>query len=344
MPAPDWPQRGSKHLKRHNNIVFAAALACASAAAPGTARALTCATNWVQAPRDGERDVPTNTRIWAHGRFGGASPARLIGPAGGVAVDELFMPVAIGPGQGTNYPVLVPRAELEPNTRYAIEITYPRDEPDADVTERVWFTTGDGPTTAAPAPPSIVSIEPGASDTSWLGGSQRWLRLGFEPHAGLLIADTAGALGSVSSADDLFARGGSFEAVEVSATAPVIRWFSADDVVAVGEGDCLIWPEDGVERQSARFGVLDLAGNFSGWTTAELELPSDEEASVLISAQQAAERARISREGGMFDNHRCSVAPGSGAPASAGRHVAGWTLALGAALLRARRRRPPRRH
>jgi hypothetical protein len=343
-------------LKTTRKIVLAAVLTCASAAAPGTARALSCATNWVQAPRDGERDVPTNTRIWAHGRFGGASPARLIGPAGEVAVDEHFMPVAIGPGQGTNYPVLVPRAELEPDTRYAIEITYDRDEPDADVTERVWFTTGSGPTTAAPAAPALVSIEPGATDSSWGGGSQRWLSLGFAPHAGLLIADTAGALGSVSSADDLFVAGGSFEAVEVSATAPVIRWFSADEVVAVGQGDCLIWPENGIEQQSARFGVLDLAGNFSGWTAAELELPSSEEARAIITAQEAAEqadedevareRARIESDRDMFDNHQCSVGPGSGASASpgAGRHVAGWTLALGAALLRARRRRPSRRH
>jgi hypothetical protein len=95
------------------------------------------------------------------------------------------MPVAIYPGQGTNYPVLVPRAELEPNTRYAIEITYDYEEPNTDVTERVRFTTGNGPATVAPPVPALVSIEEGAG-TGWLGGNQRWINLDFGPHGGVL--------------------------------------------------------------------------------------------------------------------------------------------------------------
>jgi hypothetical protein len=337
----------------HKTLV-AGAVGCAIAVAPGTSHALSCATNWAQVPRDRERDVPTNTLIWAHGRIGGASAARLIGPGGEVAVEERFIPVAISPGRGTHYPVLVPQTELEPNTRYAIEITYDHEEPSADVTERVRFTTGSGPATTAPPVPGLVSIEQGAG-SGWLGGNQRWLSLGFDLlGGGILVADTAAALGSVASVDDLFAAGASFTGVDVTPTTRVVRWLSVEDTVAVGEGDCLIWPEDGADRQSARFGVLDLAGNFSGWTTAELELPSPVEVQAIMAAKRAEEEAhaaevaelieRQDRErGGMFENHHCSFAPAGGRAAG---HLSGLTAALGAiggaALLR-RRAVSPRR-
>jgi hypothetical protein len=338
-------------VKTTHKILAAGALGCASAVLPGTSHALSCATNWVQVPKDGERDVPTNTRIWAHGRFGGASAARLIGPSGEVAVDERFMPVAIIPGEGTNFPVLVPRAELEPNTRYAIEITYDREAPDADVTERVRFTTGNGPATTAPPVPALVSIGQRAG-VGWTG-NQRWLSLGFEPHGGILVADTAAALGTVTSADDLFVEEGSFDSVELGPTTRAVRWLSTSDSVDVGKGDCLIWPEDGADRQSARFGVLDLAGNFSGWASSELELPSPEEARALIAAAEAQEEAmadevarlreRKARGGGLFENHNtgCSLAPRRGRAAG---HFAGLTAILGAVLLARRAlsaRRPP---
>jgi hypothetical protein len=338
-------------MNTHKTLA-AGALGCAMAVAPGTSHALSCATNWAQVPRDGDRDVPTNTLIWSHGRFGGASAARLIGPSGEVGVDERFMPVAIYPGEGTNYPVLVPRAELEPNTRYAIEITYDYDEPTPDVTERVGFTTGSGPATVAPPVPSLVSIEEDAG-TGWLGGNQRWLNLDFAPHGGILVADTAAALGSVASVNDLFVEGGSFDSVTLEPTTRAIRWFSSDDDVAVGIGDCLVWPE-GAERQSARFGVLDLAGNFSGWMTTELELPSPAEAQQIMAAKLADDEAHAdevaelrevkdSESSGMFENHNCSLAHPSGRAAG---HVAWLTAALGGicglALLRRRAVSPPR--
>lgn len=342
-------------MKITHKMLAASALGCAVSAAPGTAHALSCATNWAQVPRDGERDVPTNTLIWAHGRFGGTSPARLIGPSGEVTVDERFMPVAITPGRATNYPVLVPRAELEPNTRYAIQTSYDNEEPLSDTTERVWFTTGSGPATTAPLLPALVSIEKGAG-MGW-GGNQRWLSLGFEPHGGILVADTAAALGSVDSAYDLFVESGSFASVDLTPTTRVVRWLSADDTVGVGEGDCLVWPEDGADHQSARFGVLDLAGNFSGWMTTELDLPSPVEVQEIMAEKQAEEEAhaaevaelieRQDRErGGMFENHNCSFSP-SPRGRTAG-HLAWLAAALGAiggaALLRRRSlspRRPP---
>jgi hypothetical protein len=338
-------------VKMTHKILAASVLAGAVSAAPGTAHALSCATNWTQVPRDGDRDVPTNTLIWAHGRFGGASAARLIGPSGEVATDERFVPVAILPGEGTNFPVLVPRAELEPDTRYAIEISYDYEPPNADVTEQVHFTTGSGPATTAPALPALVSTEEGAG-TGWLGGTERWLSLDFERHGGILVADTANALGSVASANDLFVEGASFASVELTPTTRVVRWLAADTTVYVGKGDCLIWPEDGADQQSARFGVLDLAGNFSGWMTTELELPSPVEARDILVAEQAEDDAhaaevaelgaRKDRESGMFANHHCSFSP-SPRGRTAG-HLA-WLAAAaigGAALLRRRALSPPR--
>jgi hypothetical protein len=344
MP-PDPGTRGYKHLKPFHEILVVSALGCASAVVPGTAHALTCATNWLQVPADGERDVPTNTRIWAYGRFGGASPARLVGPRGEVAVDERFMPVAIAPGQGTNYPVLVPRAELEPNTRYAIEITYDYEEPNEDVTERTWFTTGIGPATAAPPLPELLSIEGGAGDG--FSGFGRWLSLGFALQGGILIADTADALGAVSSASDLFEGGASFDSLEITATTRAIRWLSTRDELSVGQGDCLIWPESAGDQQTARFGVLDRAGNLSGWMTTDLELPSPDEARAILAAEQDAEEARadeiarlrerkLHENDGLFANHNCSFAPAGKCDAG---QLAGLTASIGALLLVLRRRR-----
>ncbi|HTV19575.1 MAG TPA: hypothetical protein VMG12_12905 [Polyangiaceae bacterium] len=326
-------------------ILVAGALGCAICALPGTARALSCADNLVQVPVNGERDVPTNTLIWAHGRFGGASAARLIGPEGEVAVDERFMPVAIAPGAGTNFPVLVPRAELAPNTRYAIEIVYDHEPPSEDVTEQTWFTTGTGPATSAPPLPELVSIEPGAADG--FSGRMRWLELGFGLQSRLLIADTASALGSVSSAEDLFVADGAFESVELTPTTRAVRWMSASDVLAVGRGDCLIWPEVDEDQQTARFGALDLAGNFSGWITADLELPSSAEADEIIAAYDAEQQAqaeeaahRPARESGWFENHNtgCSI----GASGGAAPPLAAWTAAIATLLIGARRRRAHR--
>lgn len=343
-------------MKITRKASLAVVFACATGAVPGTARALTCAGNFVEVPVDGEQDVPTNTLIWTHGRFGGADAARLIGPDGEVPVDERFMPVAIAPGEGTNFPVLVPRAELQPSTRYAIEVVY--DNPESEpVTERRWFTTGTGPAAEAPPPPELVSIEPGAGN-GWLGTS-RWLSLGFEAQGRLLIADTAAGLGDVSSARDLFVEEGAFESVELTPSTRVVRWLSAaGEVLPVGRGDCLIWPEDGSDRQSARFGALDHAGNFSGWISAELELPSSEEASALIAAQEEEARAqaeevaelrqRPPRDSGLFANHNtgCSLAMKGGAAnggATSSLAAAGSIVGLVALLGISRRRGRGRR-
>lgn len=320
-------------------------VACAIWLVPRTADALSCASNSFQGPVDGAVGVPTNTLLWSYGRFGGASRARLIGPAGEVQTEERYMPVAIdGYGQGTNFPVLVPSVELEPNTQYAIESARAGD----GSIERSRFTTGAGPSDVAPPLPVLVSKEAGAG-RSWLGGANRWNTLEFA-HTGILIGDIGGALGDVTSADDmLLAEDAGFVAIEVDANTPIVRWLTTSTTLSVGVGDCLIWPEGAEDRQDARFGVLDLAGNFSGWAPEELVLPSAQEAQGIVDAELAREdelaaadlesrtQGDLRRREGLSPL-RCAVErPGS----SAGGRSAMTCLALGAALAalgRSRRR------
>jgi hypothetical protein len=318
---------------------------CAMVVAPGTAQALSCRTNWLQEPRDGATGVPTNTLIWAHGRFGQSNAARLIGPSGPVPVQERFIPVAIASGRATNYPILIPAEPLRPNTRYRIEVTHRRDPPDEDITESTSFRTGDGPKLDAPPLPSLVS-KVAEAGPGWSVELNRWLTLEL-PHDGILIADNAGALGDVGSVSELLQpTPASFVSFDLSPSSRVVRWLSTDPELHVGLSDCLVWPEDNVERQEARFGVLDLAGNFSGWSeVTELVLPSDAEARVLADEAQAEREAQAEllrraddkERLGLFEGHNCSV---SGL-APVARGSAGLLIALfGVGLLwRARTRR-----
>lgn len=326
--------------KMLQKIVTLSLVTCGIHVMPDTARALSCATNWIPAPAQGDVGVPTNTLIWAHGRFGGASPARLIGPAGEVPVEERFFTVAISVDQGTNYPVLVPEAELEPDTTYRIETSY-EDISGVVTTESVSFTTGSGPLTSAPLPPQITSSEPGAGN-GWEGGVNRYLRLGVA-HEGILIADNAGALGTIESAQDLWLpeRDADFESVPLASGTRVVRWATLDSELWVGLGDCMVWPETAADREQARFGVLDLAGNFSGWTgPVELTLPSVSEAeSIIASNNQAREEEEAARYAAIDFQKPKSGCTLSAAPSSTERSawgLAALALALGVA---ARRRR-----
>lgn len=227
---------------------------------PGTARALTCATNSIQAPADAAVDVPTNTLLWSYGFFGGASPPRLIGPSGEVPLQQRFWPVAIGTGHGANFPVGIPADELEPFSLYSIEVDYDLGGGSID-TERVSFTTGGGPEGEPPAPPELISSE---------RTSNGWALLDFE-YQGILIGDSAGALGSVRSVADLMLGvEAGFDGIEVSASSPVVRWLTTASTLPVGRGECSVWPEDDERRQELRFGTFDLAGNFSGWGSTQV--------------------------------------------------------------------------
>ena len=167
-----------------------------------------------------------------------------------------------------------------------------------------------------------------------LGGLERYLELEVA-HQGLLIADLGG-LGQVASLDDMFLEDRTLAPYEPIATLG-IEWVTTEQALLVGRLECRYWPDAAADHESARFGVLDLAGNFSGWTEVELQIPSLEEAQAVDEADRAAayERTFGPRDG------RPSVCAFQAAPcAGVG---SGLTLALLGAIACARRWRRHRR-
>jgi hypothetical protein len=298
------------------------------AVAPGTASALTCASPGARAPQAGSRNVPTDTLLWGFP----ASSARLIRPSGEeVPLDERMFEVtgpAVIDGKPVTVPVLVPHAELERNAAYAIEVDY-----GTDAVHLREFSTGAGPTRELPAPPVLVSSEPrmSAGWQGWGGGPpERWLELQFE-YDHILIGD-AGGLGPFASIDDLFIDPAA--AQKASSERERLTWITSADGLSVGRGGCISWPEGAPDIQSARFGSLDLAGNFSGWVEVPLELPSEEEARAVLALEPAREPTSQPR----VDSgpSACSLA----APVPRGTGVLTlFALGVGWALTSARRAR-----
>jgi hypothetical protein len=253
--------------------ICCALAATLSAQWPGQAAALSCDANGIEAPEDGATDVALNVRLWAHGRFGGGSAARLYGPEGEVALDERFFLVAISESEGTPFPLSTPSQLLLPETEYRIEVDYPPAFDDGSVTtESKHFRTGSRVLTDPPSLPSLTGVTPVVADGPFLG--RRGLDLSFD-HQGILVGDPNGLLVSVRSVQDLLlGEDATFQALPIDAASRVLRWATLDPVLSVGLGDCVLWP-DRVERHEARFGVFDLAGNFSGWSedATVLQLP-----------------------------------------------------------------------
>lgn len=315
--------------------------------APGEARAFECDSNVVTAPKADETNVPTNTLLW--GYSGGTT--RLIGPSEDVvAMDERRLPIAISGGVPGTFPVLIPRAPLEPNADYRIELQ----SSERDDSTGFIFTTGPGPASAAPALPVLLSSEPSVG----LGALsvRRGVSLGFD-FDGILIGDM-GELGAIASIDALLTQGdanlaaferafadGGYEGqayadlIEPSAAAlPMIQWVARGESLFAGYSDCGVWPRGASDSELARFGVLDLAGHFSGWASVPLELPSAAEAETVAAAEREARRVHNVQQG---RPSACSLElPGDDREGSSERSRAGLlALAFGVVATGARRAR-----
>jgi hypothetical protein len=255
----------------------ALAVGAVIAVAPGTAGALSCASPGAYVPKAGSVDVPTDTLLWGFP----ASLTRLLGPSGlELPLEERSFAVsgpAVIDGQPVIVPVLIPRAALEPGTAYTIEVRYGPEE-----VQFIEFETGEGAASAPPALPVLVSSEPRMS-LGWEVQPSRWLELRFE-HDHILVGDVGG-LGPFVSVKDLFTEERA-AAQTASGERRTFTWITSGDELAVGRGDCISWPT-GADTQSARFGVLDLAGNFSGWVDVPLELPSEAEAWAVLGLDPA---------------------------------------------------------
>jgi hypothetical protein len=238
---------------------------------------LECATNFVTAPEVDDSNVPTDTLLWGYA----AEKTRLLGPSGNVvATDERKLPTALegGGGLGT-LPVLIPREPLEPNADYTIEIDGSGDQAPP---RRIVFSTGAGPTDAAPPLPLLLSSEPRTGVDYY--GAFRAVSLTFD-FDGILIGDT-GQLGEVASIDALFAQADAALADPNDEALPKIQWISRSESLFVGIAACGVWPLGAADSELGRFGVLDRAGNFSGWVSVPLDLPSRADAEAEREAQR----------------------------------------------------------
>lgn len=329
--------------RRWARAILGAAVGGALQLASEAAFALSCGghTLPLPLPADGATDVPTNTLVWTQRGVGDMAPPRLVGPDGLVPTTERFMRVATPFYNVELLSVLVPEAELEPDTRYTIE----RDQESYSgvlETRRSRFTTGEGPAASVPSPPEVLAVE-ATADYRWDGTVGRWVELEFAPPSGILFGDIEGRLGEVTGvADLLLDAGAGFEPGLLDADTPALFWPTLSPSIAAGHHDCGSWPAPGVDAYAARFGVLDVTGRFSGWTeTTELRLLPIEEAQALAAERQAereAEAAATVRR--MRESHdRGLLSCATRAPASSRGGLGAVTLALSVVALWAARRR-----
>src|SRR5690242_17898049 len=117
-----------RKLGKNTLLVVSCAIGCALGAAPGTARALSCATNNVMRPVQNQTGVPTDALLWGYP----LANTRLLGPSGEtIALTERALVVSLSATYRGSVPVLVPSSELQPDTRYTIELKW-SDEYDVD--------------------------------------------------------------------------------------------------------------------------------------------------------------------------------------------------------------------
>ena len=319
-----------------------AALGVSLAVIPGTAHALSCATNMLTAPAPDQANVPTNALLWGYS----LAYTRLLGPSGEVIpLDERALRVAQLDQHRGVVPILVPRGDLQPNTRYTIEVDHAG--PGVDRSE---FITGAGPAGEPPAPPTLIASEP-VIGLSWSSASvMRWVSLEFQSIRergliliGISVDPARGGTPEVASVESIFVDDTSLPE-EAILEGPTVEWASQDDWVSAGIADCATWPEGAPDAVNGRFGTFDLAGNFSGWADVSLEIPSLAEAeagTATARAEQAeaaaeAERVAAANRALLADQPSggaCAAAP---ARAGGGSGLASLALVLAAALRRRR--------
>ncbi|MEO8184142.1 MAG: hypothetical protein ABI895_35430 [Deltaproteobacteria bacterium] len=309
------------------------AFVCAMFLGTKPASALSCATNFVQAPANGATDVPTNARLWGYG----GKPTRLLGPSGPVPLDRRFLPIVSS--DGPRLPMLVPERELGPHASYTIEVDHGGDFP----VERTGFVTASGPAEQSPPPLELLSSEAVANESIY--GIERYRALEFS-HGPILVGDVDAVLGPLSSIAELEQRVPPNGPVEIDRSARLLWWARQGTRLDVGIGPCLAWPDQSADQASVRFGAFDLAGNFSGWLELPaLELPTLADAQAAGAAQRtqaaAENEARLrSAYGTGNDASGCLLAPR--APQRSPARAA-MALALGLAALTLRRRPSPPR-
>ena len=216
-------------------------------------------------PLDGAENVPRNTLLWGGPPGVPGLRARLFGPEGEVALEARFIPT-LATGRDGAYPVWQPLAPLLPNAQYRVELEADR-ELDRELDEPIrTFTTGAAFDESPPASPrlelaQVVSHSPSAYDKLFSCEPVRDVILDVRGE-GLVVGDVATDEGGwvLDAGEPAFGPSGD-----------PVTWIVGGEPLRIGDGGCSErWP--GSAAIATRFGSLDLAGNFSGWTLIERAL------------------------------------------------------------------------
>ncbi|MEW5853255.1 MAG: MYXO-CTERM sorting domain-containing protein [Myxococcota bacterium] len=205
--------------------------------------------NMLLAPSDGQTGVPVNTRIWVGGGHTGGFRAG--GGRTGVSLTEQATgnPVSGAQGQLSGpeelFTVFTPTATLKPDTAYEIHVG----------SKTFQFTTGSDEDNDNPAKPTVEK-------TRFISGP--------EPACGpapvnvatfTLKSDGLVVVGDLDAAS----------ALDVAEATGTVSGVTQGDTLSFGNGNCHVgWGNAGpLVKGDFRFGVYDLAGNFSGWTATQ---------------------------------------------------------------------------
>lgn len=220
------------------------AVAVALTVAPGVARACSCGSDFsVLWPEMDATAVPLNTRVWVAQPWEFELSEPRLRPVG--VEDSLgFLVSAIDTREGP-LTVLTPDMPLAPDTAYELVDCL------EGICDRVVarFTTGAAADGEAPSLPSETDRDGGADPRGLSScGKSKWASVELSAE-GLLVMEIGGG-----SLDPATLSGGTTIA-------------TLDPSITVGVGACYTgWPDADERALPVRYGVFDVAGNFSGWT------------------------------------------------------------------------------
>lgn len=217
----------------------------------------------VMAPAPGATDVPLNTRIWIrHGYYSSCDYGIDDVTSTYLLFDASSIPVSMTvtgiDDEVDCILVLTPTTPLTPDSRYDLWHC-----PDETCDEALtFFQTGSHTDLTPPAPTTEEATSRRRKMMCWMLGNVATATLDIEMVADertILVAD----LGEMSTLDPVGHTG-------------YVAQVTSESTFEFGRGACEIWPWtlDDDKQTTIRYGVFDLAGNFSGWSTpAPLDRP-----------------------------------------------------------------------
>jgi hypothetical protein len=232
---------------------------------PHAAQACLCALSTIIEPPDGATDVPTNAKIWyaPSTELRPGTSFRLQGPAGEVPLDQQAIPPSLDGRKGS---VFTPRTPLTPGAGYNFVVCAVSGRCETTLS----FTVGSHRLDSAALPKERSRSSfyvPGLAETGYCASRRTQLiNFTFDWEGIALLADVDGDNAfSPAALEDLFEHttfkhGNNFDLRDVS------------PMISVGNSYCVNGPYANRSispTPRVRFGVLDIAGNFSGWTPAE---------------------------------------------------------------------------